>query len=93
MYFKVVTRYPCIHPHSFVVHSAKKGEAEDIAAAAAAAATTTGGTDVSSGVPVLTRSKSDNHYLVPFQQGSNIPVKIHNNKFVFKIVVRKSKGQ
>ena len=42
------------------------------------------GTDESSGVPVLTRSQSDNHYLVPFQQGSNIPVKIHNNKSVLK---------
>ena len=91
MYLKVVTRYLCIHRHSFVVHSAKKSEVEDIAATTAAA--TTGGTDESSGVPILTRSKSDNHYLVPFQQGSNIPAKIHNDKFVFKIVVRKWKGQ
>ena len=83
MYLKVVARYLCIHRLSFEVHSAKKDEVEDVAAAAEAAAAE--GTDESSGVPVLTRSKSDNHYLVPFQQGSNIPVKIQN---VFKIVVR-----
>ena len=88
MYLKVVTRYLCIHRLSFEVHSAKKSEVEDIAAAATAAE----GTDESSGVPVLTRSKSDNHYLVPFQQGSNIPVKIHNDKSVFKNVVRKWEG-
>ena len=79
MYLKVVTRYECIHSLSFEVHSAKKVEVEDIAAAAAAE-----GTAESSGVLVLTRSKSDNHYLVPFQQGSNIPVKIHNDKSVLK---------
>ena len=33
---------------------------------------------------VLTRSKSDNHYLVPCQQGSNIPAKIHNDKSVLQ---------
>ena len=82
MYLKVVTRYECIHRLSFEVHSAKKDEVEDVTAAAEAAAAE--GTDESSGVPVLTRSKSDNHYLVPFQQGSNIPVKIHNNKSVLK---------
>ena len=68
----------CIHRLSFFIHSAKKGEVEDIAAAAEEQ------TDESSGVPVLTRSKSDNHYLVPFQQGSNIPVKIHNDKSILK---------
>ena len=41
MYLKVVTRYECIHRLSFEVHSAKKGEVEDIAAAE--------GTDESSG--------------------------------------------
>ena len=56
----------------------KKGEVEDIAAAAAE------GADESSGGLVLTRSKSDNHYLVPCQQGSNIPAKIHNDKSVLK---------
>ena len=75
MCLKVVTTYLCIHRLSFEVHSAKKGEVEDIAAE---------GTDESSGVLVLIRSQSDNHYLVPFQQGSNIPVKIHNNKSVLK---------
>ena len=75
MCLKVVTRYLCIHRLSFEVHSAKKGEVEGIAAE---------GTDESSGVLVLIRSQSDNHYLVPFQQGSNIPVKIHNNKSVLK---------
>ena len=81
MYLNVVARYLCIHRLSFEVHSAKKGEVEDIAAAE--------GTDESSGVPLLTRSQSDNHYLVPFQQGSNIPVKIQN---VFRIVVRNWEG-
>ena len=76
MYFKVLTRYLCIHRLNFVVYSAKKGEVEDVAAAE--------GTDESSGVMVLTRWQSDNHYLVPFQQGSNIPVKIHNDKSVLK---------
>ena len=52
MYSKEVTRYLCIHRLSFEVHSAKKGEVEDIAAAAAAAAE---GTAESSRVPVLTR--------------------------------------
>ena len=73
----MVTRYLCIHRLSFEVQSAKKGEVEDIAAAAEAAAAAEG-TDESSGALVLTGSKSDNHYLVPFQQGSNIPVKIQN---------------
>ena len=89
MYLKVVARYLCIHSLSFEVHSAKNVEVEDIAAAAAAAAAAAEGTAESSGVLVLTRSKSDNHYLVPFQQGSNIPVKIQN---VFKIVVRNWEG-
>ena len=56
---------------------------EDIAVAV----TGTGG---SSGV--ITRSQSNDHYLIPVLQGSNIPVKIHNDKFVFKIVVRKWKA-
>ena len=47
MYFKVLTRYLCIHRLNFVVYSAKKGEVEDVAAAE--------GTDESSGVMVLTR--------------------------------------
>ena len=50
MYLKVLTRYIRIHRLSFVVHSGKKGEVEDIATAAAEE-----GTDKSSGVPVLTR--------------------------------------
>ena len=53
---------------------------EDIAVA-------TAGTAESSGV--ITGSKPNNHYLVPFLQGPNIPVKIHNDKFVLRIVVRK----
>ena len=56
---------------------------EDIAVA-------TAGTGESSGV--ITGSKPHNHYLVPFLQGPNIPVKIHNDKFVLKIVVRKWKA-
>ena len=53
---------------------------EDIAVAV----TGTGG---SSGV--ITGSQSNGHYLVPVLLGSNIPVKIHNDKFVLKTVVRK----
>ena len=83
VYLKVVTRYLCIHRLSFEVQSAKKGEVEDIAAAAEEERAE------SSGVLVLTRWQSDNHYLVPFQQGSNIPVKIQN---VFRIVVRNWEG-
>ena len=86
----MLTRYIRVHRLSFVVHPAKKSEVEDIAGAAAAVAAE--GTDGSSGVLVLTRSKSDNHCLVLFQQGSNIPVKIHKNKSVFKIVLRKWEG-
>ena len=51
MYSKEVTRYLCIHRLSFEVHSAKKGEVEDIAAAAAAEEERA----ESSGVLVLTR--------------------------------------
>ena len=49
MYSKEVTRYLCIHRFSFEVHSAKKGEVEDIAAAAEEERAE------SSGVLVLTR--------------------------------------
>lgn len=85
MYLTVLTRYLCIHRLSFIVHSAKRSEVGDTAAAAAAAVT-----DGSSGA--VTRSESDNHNLVPFLPGSNIPVKIHNDKSVIKIALKQMEG-
>ena len=60
MYLKVLTRYIRIHRLSFVVHSAKKGEVEDIATLGSITsrcpiATPAEGKDKSSGVLVLTR--------------------------------------
>ena len=86
MYLTVLTRYLCIHRLSFIVHAAKRSEVGDTAAAAAAAAVTDG----SSGA--VTRSESDNHNLLPFLPGSNIPVKIHNDKSVLKIALKQMEG-
>lgn len=83
MYLTVLTRYLCIHRLSFIVHSAKRSEVGNTAAAAAV-------TDGSSGV--VTRSQSDNHNLVPFLPGSNIPVRIHNDKSVIKIALKQMEG-
>lgn len=82
MYLTVLTRYLCIHRLSFIVPSAKRSEVGDTAAAAV--------TDGSSGV--VTRSESDNHNLVPFLPGSNIPVRIHNDKSVIKIALKQMEG-
>jgi len=88
VYLTVPTRYLCIHRLSFIVHSAKRSEVGDTAAAAAAAAAAV--TDGSSGA--VTRSESDNHNLLPFLPGSNIPVKIHNDKSVLKIALKQMEG-
>ena len=87
----MLTRYLCICRLSFIANLAKRSEVKDTAAAAAAAAATTVTvTDGWSGV--VTRSQSDSRNLVPFRPGSNIPVEIHNDKSVLKIVVKQMEG-